>query len=422
MSSLPILLKNPRILLLGGGSVAWRKARVLLDNQVDFCLLARHYDGVFSSLELPGTRLTGEVDSAALESYNIIIDATGDPQVEILLQKEKEKRFLLVNSVDNPDACDFYFAALLNYGRLKIAVSTDGSSPTLGQVVRDRISQVLPANLATLVEEKATERKRGSIDPVATRQQAQLRLARVDLIGCGPGAVDLLTLQAYRCIGEAEVILYDHLIPQPILDLANPEAERIYVGKRKQAHSLKQGEINRLLLEHAHRGKRVARLKSGDSYIFGRGAEEAEFLTQQGLQVRVIPGLSSALAGPAAVGIPLTARGYATNFSVVSAHLAGSFLNTDWLPLLRIPNHTTVVLMGLSFAEKIMDHALQSGIAGDFPVAIVSNATRPEQGTIITSLNKLADSAKQAERPAVLVFGAVVKLHQILPHMDVCKS
>lgn len=422
MSSLPILLKNPRILLLGAGAVAWRKARVLLDNQIDFSVLARHYDTIFSSLGLSGSRSTGEVEPAALAAYNIIIDATGDPQVEVLLQKEKEKRFLLINSVDNPDACDFYFAALLNYGRLKIAVSTDGSSPTLGQVVRDRICQVIPANLATLVEEKAAERTGGRIDPVATRQQAQLRLARVDLIGCGPGAVDLLTLQAYRCIGEAEVILYDHLIPQPILDLANPEAERIYVGKRKQAHSLKQGEINRLLLEHAQRGKRVARLKSGDSYIFGRGAEEAEFLTQQGLQVRVIPGLSSALAGPAAVGMPLTARGYATNFSVVSAHLAGSFLNTDWLPLLQIPNHTTVVLMGLSFAEQIVDHALLSGIAGNFPVAIVSKATRPGQRTIITSLNKLSDSAKQADRPALLVFGEVVKLHQILPHMDVCKS
>ena len=416
MGSLPVLLNNPRILLLGGGSIAWRKARVLLANQVDFSMLARDYDAEFSSLDLPGSRSAGEVEPAALAPYNIIIDATGDPQVEILLQREKEKRFLLINSVDNPDACDFYFAALLNYGRLKIAVSTDGSSPTLGQVVRDRISQVIPADIATLFEEKAAERKRGSIDPFATRQQAQIRLTRVDLIGCGPGAVDLLTLQAYRCIGEAEVILYDHLIPQPILDLADVTAEKIYVGKRKQAHSLKQDEINRLLLEQAHRGKRVARLKSGDPYIFGRGAEEAEFLAQEGLQVRVIPGLSSALAGPAAVGIPLTARGYATNFSVVSAHLAGSFLNTDWLPLLRIPNHTTVVLMGLSFAEQIKDLALQSGIAGDFPVAIVSNATRPGQGTIITCLNKLADSAKQAERPAVLVFGEVVKLHQVLPH------
>lgn len=419
MGSLPVLLKNPRILLLGGGSIAWRKARVLLDNQVDFSVLARAYDAEFSSLDLPGSRSTGEVDPDALAPFNIIVDATGDHQVEILLRKEKEKRFLLINSVDNPDACDFYFAALLNYGRLKIAISTDGSSPTLGQVVRDRISQVLPANIAALVEEKAVERTQGRIDPVATRQQAQIRLARVDLIGCGPGAVELLTLQACRCIGEAEVILYDHLIPQPILDLADVAAEKIYVGKRKQAHSLKQDEINRLLLEHAHRGKRVARLKSGDPYIFGRGAEEAEFLAQQGLQVRVIPGLSSALAGPAAAGIPLTARGYATNFSVVSAHLAGSFINTDWLPLLRIPNHTTVVLMGLSFAEQIMDHALQSGIAGNFPVAIVSNATRPGQRTIITSINKLADSAKQADRPAVLVFGEVVNLHQLLPQGDI---
>lgn len=418
MGSLPVLLKNPRILLLGGGSVAWRKARVLLDNQVDFSVLARQYNDLFLSRDLPGTRSTGEVDPAALAPYNIIIDATGDPQVEILLRKEKEKRFLLINHVDRPEQSDFYFSSLLNFGRLKIAVSTDGASPTLGQTVRDRIRQVIPADIGALVDQKADERAQGIIDTQSTRRQVLARLARVDLIGCGPGAVELLTLQAYDCIRQAEVLLYDHLIPQPILDLADVAAEKIYVGKRKQAHSLKQSEINRLLLEQAHRGKRVARLKSGDPYIFGRGAEEAEFLAQQGLQVRVIPGLSSALAGPAAVGMPLTARGYATNFSVVSAHLAGSFLNSDWLPLLRIPNHTTVVLMGLSFAEQIMEHALLSGVSRDFPVAIVSNATRPGQRTIITSLRMLADSARQAERPALLVFGEVVNLHRILPHMD----
>lgn len=413
-----MLLKNPRILLIGGGAVALHKARVLLDNQVDFRILARNVHLEFTRAEL-SDRLTLKVLSPGdLAPYNIIIDATGDPQVEVLLRKEKEKRFLLVNSVDNPDACDFYFAALLNYGRLKIAVSTDGASPTMGQVVRDRIRQVIPANIATLVEEKAAERTGGRINPVATRQQAQARLARVDLIGCGPGAVELLTLQAYDCIRQAEVLLYDHLIPQPILDLAAPHAERIYVGKRKQNHSLPQDDINRLILAYALQGKRVARLKSGDPYIFGRGAEEAEFLAQQGIRVQVVAGISSALAAPAAAGIPLTARGYATSVSIVSAHLAGSSLNTDWIPLLRVPRHTTVVLMGLSFAEQIMEHALLSGVSRDFPVAIVCNATRPEQRTIITTLGDLAGSAERAERPALLVFGEVVNLHRILPHMD----
>jgi siroheme synthase len=160
----------------------------------------------------------------------------------------------------------------------------------------------------------------------------------------------------------------------------------------------------------------VARLKSGDPYVFGRGAEEAQFLALQGVRVRVIPGVSSAVAGPSSAGIPLTARGYATNVSIVSAHLAGSRFNTDWLPLLQIPNHTTVVLMGLSFAEQIAAHALQAGMPADMPVAIVSNATRANQESITTSIEKLAEDACQAKPPAILVFGEVVKLSSILPH------
>ncbi|HKK01937.1 MAG TPA: uroporphyrinogen-III C-methyltransferase [Desulfuromonadales bacterium] len=418
MPTLPILLKNQRVLLLGGGPVAYHKACVLKDNQIDVSVLAGRFSPEFAALGLAGGLTTKEVDSTDLAPFSIIIDATGDPDVAALLLAERERRFLLLNIVDKPKLCDFYFSSLLNYGRLKIAVSTDGASPTLGQVVRDRIRTLLPEDLGDLVEEKADERARGVIDTEATRQQALVRLARVDLVGCGPGDVELLTLQACRCIGEADIVLYDHLIPQPILDLVPARAERRYVGKQKQSHSMSQEEINRLALAYAQRGLRVARLKSGDPYIFGRGAEEAEFLVKHGVRVRVIPGISSAMAGPAAAGIPLTARGYATNVSIVSAHLAGSRLNIDWLPLLRLSNHTTVVLMGLSFAREIAEHALLAGVPGTTPVAIVSNATREKQRTVATTLDNLAEESRRAARPAVLVFGNVVGLHHLLPKLS----
>ncbi|NIP50361.1 MAG: uroporphyrinogen-III C-methyltransferase, partial [Gammaproteobacteria bacterium] len=135
----------------------------------------------------------------------------------------------------------------------------------------------------------------------------------------------------------------------------------------------------------------------------------------QGIRVRVIPGISSAVAAPAAAGIPLTARGYATNVSIVSAHLAGSRLNADWLPLLQLQNHTTVVLMGLSFASEIAEKALLRGAPPDMPVAIVSNATLASQKVIVTSLDNLSDKSRQGVRPAVLVFGDVVQLNSILP-------
>jgi uroporphyrin-III C-methyltransferase/precorrin-2 dehydrogenase/sirohydrochlorin ferrochelatase len=400
MSSLPVLLKNPRILLLGGGKVAFQKAKVLKENQVRFEVLAK------------------DVEVADLDPYNIIVDATGDTGVKDMLCRERVARFLFLNIVDDPELSDFYFSSLLNYGRLKIAVSTDGASPSLGQSVRDHIKRVIPEDLSSLVEKKSLERARGVIDAAATKKEVQRCLAQVDLVGCGPGDVTLLTLQACRCIEEADVVLYDHLISEGILSLVPERAEKIYVGKQKQAHSLKQDEINEIILQQALRGFRIARLKSGDPYIFGRGAEEAEFLARHGVRVQVIPGISSAVAGPSAAGIPLTARGYATNVSIVSAHLAGSRFNADWLPLLQIRNHTTVVLMGLSFAIEIAQEALLNGTPPDMPVAIISNATLASQKVITTTLDKLAEKCRHAVRPAVLVFGDVVKLNSILPHLN----
>lgn len=418
VSTLPILLKAPRILLLGGGAVACHKARVLKENNIDFSLVAKSFTPELEALGLSERMKTKAIDRSDLAPFNIILDATGDSAVATLLLEEKEKRFLLLNIVDSPAHSDFYFSSLLNYGQLKIAVSTDGASPTIGQVVRDRIKAFIPEDLANLVEEKAVERALGTIDAKTTRQQALSCLAQVDLVGCGPGDVELLTIQAYRCIEQAEVVLYDHLIPQQILDIVSASAEQIYVGKQKQAHSMRQEEINKTTLDYARKGLRVARLKSGDPYVFGRGAEEAEFLARCGVRVRVISGVSSAIAAPAAAGIPLTARGYATNVSIVSAHLAGSCLNTDWLPLLQVPNHTTVVLMGLSFAREIAELAYQAGVPGELPIAIISNATRDRQRTITTTLSNLAEDSCQAERPAVLVFGEVVKLRHTLPHDD----
>ena len=418
MSSLPVLLKNPRILLLGGGKVALHKARVLKENQVHFEVLARDFDASFSSLGLNKVMRVKDVELADLEPYNMIVDATGNTGVRDMLCRQRVARFLLLNIVDCPELSDFFFSSLLNYGRLKIAVSTDGASPSLGQSVRDHIKRIIPENISTLVEEKSLERARGVIDAAATKKEVQRCLAQVNLVGCGPGDLNLLTLHACRCIEEADVVLYDHLISEDILSLVPERTEKIYVGKQKQAHSLKQDEINEVLLQQALRGLNVARLKSGDPYIFGRGAEEAEFLASHGVRVRVVPGISSAVAAPSAAGIPLTARGYATSVSIVSAHLAGSRFNADWLPLLQIPNHTTVVLMGLSFASEITEKALLNGTPPYMPVAIVSNATLVSQKVIVTTLDKLAEKSRKCVRPAVLVFGDVVKLNTILPHLN----
>ena len=415
-STLPVLLKNPRMLLVGGGNVALQKASVLINNHISFDLLAHEYVEEFNDLKIFGIKQYKDLEVEDLKDYNIIVDATGDQAVATMLLQEKQTRFLLVNRVDDPASSDFYFSSLINYGRLKVAVSTDGASPAIGQVVRDRIKSVLSDDIAGLLDQKEVERANGKIDSRQSREEAFSLMARVDLVGCGPGDPELLTLLASRIISEADVLLYDHLIPDAILELASPSAKRIYVGKQKDQHSQRQDEINLLILEQVRQGLRVARLKSGDPYVFGRGAEEAEYLAHHGICVRVVPGVSSAVAGPAAAGIPLTARGYATNVSIVSAHLAGNHLNTDWLSLLEIPKHTTVVLMGLSFAQDIANLAMRKGIPESLPVAIVSNATRDTQSVIVTTLSELKGRVCEAQKPAVLIFGDVVKLHGVLPH------
>ena len=412
MGTLPILLNNQEILLIGGGDVALQKARVLLKNDISFTLIAAEINPEIIQLGITtGQRRFSPKD---LEKATIVVDATGNTEVANLILAEKKHHFFLYNCVDQPELCDFYFSSLLNYGHLKIAVSTDGCSPALGQTVRDKIATVIPDRIETLLEKTGHDRNRGIITPQNTRDHCRTMLSTVYLIGCGPGDIDLLTLKAYRTLQQVDVVLYDHLVTQEILDLVPQSAKRISVGKQKGAHSFPQAQINEMIYQESKSGLKVARLKSGDPYIFGRGAEEAEYLIKRGIRVEVINGISSAIAGPGCAGIPPTARGYATNMSIVSAHLAGNKINTDWLPLLKIPNHTTVVLMGLSFAREISENALAGGVTKTTPVAIISNASRPEQKTVITDLEHLPKDALKAEKPALLVIGNVVNLHQVL--------
>lgn len=248
-----------------------------------------------------------------------------------------------------------------------------------------------------------------------TKKTFSARKGEVYLVGCGLGDVEQLTIKAYRIICEAQIVLFDNLISKEILDLIPPETRKIYVGKPKDHHSITQERINDLIVDYAGQGFSVARLKSGDPYIFGRGSEEALFLLEKGFKVDVIAGISSCVSGSACAGIPPTARGYAASFSVVTAHLKEGKFNTEWLALLKLKNHTTIVLMGLTLASTIRKAALKAGVSRNLPVAIVSNASRPNQKSVVSTLAELTKAAKTLEGPAVIVFGDVVNLHGKLP-------
>jgi len=412
INSLPILLKNPKILLIGGGKVALQKAQVLTDNEIDFYVISETICDELKNLGVQYKIKSFEKNDA--DNYNIIIDATGNKNVNTMLKEIKKERFLFLNTVDIPDECDFYFSSLLRYKNLKIAVSSDGASPTVTQVVRDKIGSYLPNTIGDLVEQKLIEREQGIIDVERTKTEAHELFGKVYLIGCGIGDPDLLTIKAYKAIHNVDVVFYDNLITEEILELIPKRVEKIYVGKSKGNHSSSQEAINKLLLDYAKLGYRVARLKNGDPYIFGRGAEEAEFLIKNNIDIEVIAGISSAIAAPLSAGIPPTARGYSTGVTIVTAHKEGCEFNKNWIELLKIPNHTVIVLMGVTQSEKITMEAQKLGVDLTTPVAIISNASRKNQKTIITTLGNLKNDSKKAEKPAILVFGDVVNLNKLL--------
>jgi uroporphyrin-III C-methyltransferase / precorrin-2 dehydrogenase / sirohydrochlorin ferrochelatase len=419
-TTLPIILKNQKILLIGGGKVALQKAEVMQRNSIEFSCVSLDYIKEFENIQSSKMQKVFELND--MRTFSVVIDATGSKEVMNRLLQHKKRHNFLYNCVDVPEVCDFFFAALIEYGALKVAVSSAGASPTLAQSVRDKIRRVLPRELSSLNNELRIQRDSGVIDINTARLKANKMLGKVTLVGCGTGDVDLLTLKAYKTIQEADVVFIDHLISDEIIEIIPHDTLKISVGKQKGAHSVKQDRINEMLIEYASKGLEVARLKAGDPYIFGRGAEEAQALMAENIRVDVIPGVSSAIAGPLSAGIAPTARGYATNLSIVSAHLAGNSINTQWIELLKMKNHTTIVLMGLSRADEIVEAALAAGADANIPTAIISNASRPNQIRVITTLKDLPLHAKDAPRPGIIIFGDVVNLHSVLPQYESLKE
>lgn len=410
--TLPILLKNQKILLIGGGNVALQKAEVLAHNDIDFRIIAEELNEKIRKTTKKIIQKRFKLKD--IEDEQIIIDATGNPKVAKKLLKYKKSHPILINVVDVPELCDFYFMALTKNRPLQIAVSSNGASPTAAKYFRDECEQLIPKDITAYLEHKQEDRDAGIIDISQTQKELASQRAKVYLVGCGIGDPEFLTLKALRVIQEADVVLYDHLISDEIMKLVPKGTKKKYVGKRKGYHSKSQEKINALIIKHAKKGRVVARLKSGDPFVFGRGAEELRDLFSENINTEVIPGISSSISGPMMGNIPITARGYASGFTVVSAHLQGNSVNLDWVELLAKENHTVVVLMGLSRVNEIVEESNRLGVSKKKPCAIISNASRPNQKIVTTTLDTLAADAKDIERPAILVFGDVVKYRSLL--------
>lgn len=454
MDYLPLFhkLQGGRVLVVGGGEIALRKARLLADAGAALRVVAPEVDGQLAALarEGGGEVLVRGYQASDLESCRLVIAATDDSALNAQVSAEAQARSLPVNVVDAPALCTVIFPAIVDRSPLVVAVSSGGDAPVLARLIRAKLEAWIPsaygelAGLAARFRHKVkalypdVNQRRGFWEsvfqgPVAERQLAgqgaeaeRLLQAMVDgapvqqggevyLVGAGPGDPDLLTFRALRLMQQADVVLYDRLVAPAIIEMCRRDAERIYVGKRRADHAVPQDKINRLLVDLARQGKRVLRLKGGDPFIFGRGGEEIEELADEGIPFQVVPGITAASGCSAYGGIPLTHRDYAQSVRFVTGHLKDGTSNLPWDDLVA-PSQTLVFYMGLVGLPTICAELIRHGRAASTPAALVQQGTTRNQRVFTGTLADLPELVARHEvhAPTLVIVGEVVQLREKL--------
>jgi uroporphyrin-III C-methyltransferase/precorrin-2 dehydrogenase/sirohydrochlorin ferrochelatase len=456
MKYLPICLKleNRPVLLIGGGKVAYRKSILLQRAGALIDVIAPNIDSdLLQAIDGQGRWIEQPWSSAVdLTGYAAIIAATPNEEVNAEVSQRAHDVNIPVNVVDNPSLCSFILPAIVDRDPLLITVSSSGDSPVLARRIRRELESQYPARLGEVAAFLGSQRQRvgallpdiderrtfweyllddtewmeavlggnrtraESIYKSALDEQASAgKRGAVYLIGAGPGDPDLMTFKALRLLQRADVVLYDRLVGPGILELARRDAEKVYVGKQRAEHAVPQSEINAELLKLAQSGKRVARLKGGDPFIFGRGGEEIADLMAAGIDFEVVPGITAASGAACYGGIPLTHRDYAQSVRFITGHTKNHELNLPWQQYLN-PAETLVFYMGLAGMSIIVNALMAAGREADTPVAIVERATLPDQRVLTGTLASIEGVAAKAkpQAPTLLIIGDVVKLHPSL--------
>lgn len=386
------LLGRP-VLVVGGGPVAARRAKGLLDAGAVVTVVAPVASPALQDMADAGllTWAARPYDSKDVDGVWFVQTATGDPKVDAQVSADAEaQRVWCVNASDH-EASAAWTPAVAEVDDVKIAINA-GGDPRRAMAVRDAV---------------ATALETGDL-PLRRRRPA--KQGTVALVGGGPGDTGLITVRGRRLLGQADVVVADRLGPRELLNELAPDVRVIEVGKTPGHHPVPQSEINRILVEEALKGHRVVRLKGGDPYVLGRGGEEAEYCRQHGVEVEVVSGVTSAISVPAAAGIPVTHRGLAKGFSVVTGHEELSEVPAR-------PDHTIVLLMGVGQLRESASALGEAGLPADTPVGIVENGYLPDQRVTIGTLGSIADQAEAAgvANPAVIVIGDVVRVSPFAP-------
>ncbi|MBF7686840.1 siroheme synthase CysG [Acinetobacter rathckeae] len=445
-------LKQQICLIVGGGSIAYRKAFLLNKAGAIIHIVAPEISADLEAMVLDGKgqifkRYFAETDLDF--PYKLVIAATDNAAVNQSVFEYCEARNLLVNSVDDIPHCRFMVPAIVDRSPLVISIASNGTSPVLSRQIRTQLETMIPHGMGKLAEFSGDWRARvkakisspeerrifwenlyaGSLKEHVFNDQLEKAQAimhdaldtwqtpkgEVYLVGAGPGDPELLTLKALRLMQQSDVVIYDRLVSEPILELCRRDADKIYVGKSRSNHSVPQHGINDLLVQYAKEGKRVCRLKGGDPFIFGRGGEEIQELFRENISFQVVPGITAASGCAAYAGIPLTHRDYAQSVRFLTGHLKEGSPELPWQELVY-EKQTLVIYMGLVGLETICNKLMSHGQREDMPVALVSKGTTPEQKVVVGTLSSIVSKVQEhdIQAPTLTIIGDVVQLREQL--------
>lgn len=460
MKYLPIFydLSVRPCLVVGAGEIAARKVRQLRKAEASVIVIApeicKELKDLAESKEI--NYISEKFSEEILSDKMLVIAATNDIEVNRKVSELAKAQNIPVNVVDNPDLCSFIMPSIVDRDPVQIAISTGGASPVLARLLRARLETLIPASYGRLAKlmakfrehvkqryPKMQERRRfwehilqgpvaemiyagqdkkalNALQKIIEKEEPVIdKTGEVYLVGAGPGDPDLLTFRALRLMQQAEVVLYDRLVAPEIVDLCRKDAERVYVGKKRDKHVLPQTEISQLLVDLARQGKRVLRLKGGDPFIFGRGGEEIELLTAENIPFQVIPGITAASGCASYAGIPLTHRDYAHTCVFIAGHLKDGSMDLNWDTLIQ-PRQTIAVYMGVMGLETLCRELIAHGMSAQMPAALIQQGTTHKQKVYIGNLGTLPDFPKKNDikPPTMIIIGEVVKLHEKLSWFD----